>query len=155
MFFWTFSGFVAWSVPYFQCSPAKASTTEKGTEQDEVPATPPQKAAPEEAKERNHERAHHLSVGLIWPKWYPLVIRHGWLEHPRSEWRFLARKITYVYGLFSIAMFDYGRVNQRFQFANWKISSVSFWAMFNSYLMTTYQRVSKMGVEPRRSSTRW
>ena len=25
---------------------------------------------------------------------YPLVIKHGWLEHPRTEWRFIAGKIT-------------------------------------------------------------
>ena len=32
------------------------------------------------------------------------VIKQGWLENPRTEWRFLARKITYFYGPFSIAM---------------------------------------------------
>ena len=32
---------------------------------------------------------------------------HVWLiKNPRTEWRFLARKITYSYGPFSIAMFD-------------------------------------------------
>ena len=25
---------------------------------------------------------------------YPLVIKHGWLEHPRTEWRLIAGKIT-------------------------------------------------------------
>ena len=25
-------------------------------------------------------------------------IKHGWLENPRTEWRFLARKISYFYG---------------------------------------------------------
>ena len=29
------------------------------------------------------------------------VIKHGVLEYPRTEWRFLAKKITYFYGLFS------------------------------------------------------
>lgn len=35
----------------------EASTTEKGAEQDEVPATPPQEAAPEEAKDEASENA--------------------------------------------------------------------------------------------------
>ena len=32
---------------------------------------------------------------------YHLVIKHGWLENPRTEWRFLARKITDFYSPFS------------------------------------------------------
>ena len=32
---------------------------------------------------------------------YPLVIKHGLLENPRTEWRFLARKITELNGPFS------------------------------------------------------
>ena len=31
----------------------------------------------------------------------PQVIKHGWLENPRAEWRFLARKITDFYSPFS------------------------------------------------------
>ena len=38
------------------------------------------------------------------------VIKNGWLENRRTEWKFLARKITYLYGPFSIAMSDYRRV---------------------------------------------
>ena len=36
-------------------------------------------------------------------------IKRGWLENPRTEWRFLARKITDFYGFYGpcfIAMFD-------------------------------------------------
>ena len=32
---------------------------------------------------------------------YPPVIKHGWLENPRAEFRFLARKITELNGPFS------------------------------------------------------
>ena len=31
----------------------------------------------------------------------PLIIQHGWLENPRTEWKFLERKITDFYGPFS------------------------------------------------------
>ena len=34
---------------------------------------------------------------------YPLVMKHGWLENPRKEWRFLARKLTDFHGPFSSA----------------------------------------------------
>ena len=34
------------------------------------------------------------------------VIKHGWLENPRTERRFLARKITYFYDPFSVAVLD-------------------------------------------------
>ena len=40
---------------------------------------------------------------------YPLVMKH-WLENPRLEWRFLARKITQKQSIFQQAMFDYRRV---------------------------------------------
>ena len=31
----------------------------------------------------------------------PLVVKHGWLQNPRAEWRFIARNIIYFYGPFS------------------------------------------------------
>ena len=39
------------------------------------------------------------------------VIKHGWLENPRAEWRFLARKITDRWSIFQHAMFDDWKVN--------------------------------------------
>ena len=41
---------------------------------------------------------------------YPLAIKHGVLENPRTEWRFIARKITDQWSIFQHAMFDYRRV---------------------------------------------
>ena len=32
---------------------------------------------------------------------YPLVIKYGWLENPRTELKFLAGKIGHIYGPFS------------------------------------------------------
>ena len=44
---------------------------------------------------------------------YPLVIKHGKLENPGTQWRLTARKIVDFYGPFSStpAMFDYPRVH--------------------------------------------
>ena len=39
------------------------------------------------------------SVGFTWI--YPLVIKHGWLENPQTEWRFLARKIIDKWSIFN------------------------------------------------------
>ena len=36
-----------------------------------------------------------------------VVIKDGWQENPQTEWRFLARNVTYI---FQHAMFDYRRV---------------------------------------------
>ena len=38
------------------------------------------------------------------------VIKHGWMENPRSEWSFFLKN-TDFYGPFSSAMFDYRRVS--------------------------------------------
>ena len=38
------------------------------------------------------------------------VIKHGVLENPRTEWRFLARKSTDKWSIFQHAMFDYQRL---------------------------------------------
>ena len=40
----------------------------------------------------------HASSPGFEPTEYPLAIKHGWLENPRAEWRFLARKITELNG---------------------------------------------------------
>ena len=37
-----------------------------------------------------------------------------WLENPRTEWRFLARKITYKWSIFQHAMFGYRKVSPFF-----------------------------------------
>ena len=37
----------------------------------------------------------------------PGVIKHGWLENPRTELRFLARKINYRWSIFLHTIFDY------------------------------------------------
>ena len=51
---------------------------------------------------------------------YPLGIKHGWLENLRTEWTFIARRITDLYGpFFQPAMFDYRRVH----FSKWLGSS--------------------------------
>ena len=34
------------------------------------------------------------------------VIKHGWLENPRTQWRYLARKINDIWSIFQHAMFD-------------------------------------------------
>ena len=44
---------------------------------------------------------NQLITGGAPPCMYPLVIKHGWLENPRTEWRFIRRKITDFYIPFS------------------------------------------------------
>ena len=41
-----------------------------------------------------------------------MVIKHGWVENPRTEWRFLARKITDNWSILQHTMFDYRRVRR-------------------------------------------
>ena len=38
------------------------------------------------------------------------VIKHGWLENPRPEWRLLAGQITDTWSIFQQAMFDHRKV---------------------------------------------
>ena len=43
---------------------------------------------------------------------YPPVIKHSWLENPRTEWRFLTRKNhLFPWSIFQLAVFDYQRVD--------------------------------------------
>ena len=41
-------------------------------------------------------------------KAYPPVIKRGWLENPRTKWRFIAGKCIYTWGIFK--RFDYWRI---------------------------------------------
>ena len=43
---------------------------------------------------------------------------HGWLENPRTEWRFLVRTIIDKWSIFQHAMFDYQSVYEE----NWRCS---------------------------------
>ena len=44
-----------------------------------------------------------------------LWFHQTWLENPRTECKFLARKLTKFYGPFFTAMFDYRRVRIGFE----------------------------------------
>ena len=54
------------------------------------------------------------------------VIKHGWLESPQTEWRFIARTITDIHRPFFIAMVDYRRVVAETQEV---VHSVGHWVM--------------------------
>ena len=60
---------------------------------------------------------------------------HGWLENPRAEWRFLARKISYKSSIFQQTMFDYRRVVST-------LSSIMVWLMFGGR-STNYRLLSQ------------
>ena len=69
-----------------------------------------------------HLKYHRKTIGKWWFKWWfhgslwgipSSFIKHGWLENPRTQWRFLGRKITDSCGRFILqqTMFDYRRVS--------------------------------------------
>ena len=72
-----------------------------------------------------------MEYGLPWfTNQLTLWVHQTWLENPRTEWRFLARNITYFYAAFSIAMYDYRRVGEG---ASWIISIKYVWNHHNCH----------------------
>ena len=62
-----------------------------------------------------YRKTHRKMVvfhGILW-EILSGFITQGWLKYPRTEWRFLARKITDKRSIFQHAMFDYRGLNSR------------------------------------------
>ena len=58
-------------------------------------------ATPDEEMEKikELEASQMAQMGYSGPY---LEIKHGWLENPRTEWRFLNRKITHEWSMFHV-----------------------------------------------------
>ena len=55
---------------------------------------------------------------------YHLVIKHGLLENPLTEWRFIARNIIDKWSIFQQARFDYRRLTHGLIVVSWSFAAI-------------------------------